>query len=199
MELMRVYIQSIRLHIGYERHVNVSQYLSLRKQQKTNLMEVTMKTAVVSAFPACGKTYAYTHFQSRYSMLDSDSSEFSWVKDADGKNTKTRNPDFPMNYIKHIQENIGKVDFIFVSSHLAVRKALEEAGIRYCTVYPKANMKNEWVGRMWLRGSADSAIRFIAENFEGFVSSISDEPHGFDIVRIGAGEYMPLDFLYGLF
>ena len=90
-----------------------------------------MKTAVVSAFPACGKTYAYTHFQSRYSMLDSDSSEFSWVKDADGKNTKTRNPDFPMNYIKHIQENIGKVDFIFVSSHLAVRKALEEAGIRY--------------------------------------------------------------------
>ena len=158
-----------------------------------------MKTAVISAFPACGKTYAYKHFQDKYSILDSDSSDFSWIKDQNGENTKMRNPDFPTNYIKHIKNNIGKVDFIFVSSHLIVRQALEDAGIKYCTVYPMENMKNEWVGRMWLRGNNEDSIRFIAENFEKFTSSISDEPHGFDIIRIGAGEYIPMDFLFKLF
>lgn len=158
-----------------------------------------MKTAVISAFPACGKTYASQHFQGRYSILDSDSSEFRWIKDENGQNTKTRNPDFPSNYIRHILDNIGKVDIIFVSSHLVVRKALESVGIEYCTVYPKENMKSEWVGRMWLRGSNESAIRFVAENFDSFVTSVVDEPHGDCIVRLGAGEYLPLDFLYGIF
>jgi len=53
-----------------------------------------LKTAVVSVFPACGKSYTYNHFRDKYSMLDSDSSQFSWIKDADGNNTKERNPDF---------------------------------------------------------------------------------------------------------
>lgn len=57
--------------------------------------------------------------------LDSDSSNFSWVKDENGNNTKERNPEFPKNYIEHIKSNIGKVDVIFVSSHKVVREALE--------------------------------------------------------------------------
>jgi hypothetical protein len=44
---------------------------------------------------------------------------------------KYRNPDFPNNYIKHIQDNIDKVDYIFVSSHEVVRKALNEVGIDF--------------------------------------------------------------------
>lgn len=158
-----------------------------------------MKTAVVSAFPACGKSYAFTHYSDEYSILDSDSSEFSWIKAEDGSDTKIRNPEFPANYIKHIRDNIGKVDFIFVSSHLVVRKALEDAGIEYCTVYPHQDLKNEWVGRMYLRGDNDSAINFIAENFDDFVGRISDEPHGFDVIRLGPNGYLPMDYLYSLF
>ena len=47
-------------------------------------------TIVISAFPACGKTYAFNNFQDSYSILDSDSSKFD----------KTY---FPDNYIKHIK------------------------------------------------------------------------------------------------
>ena len=111
---------------------------------------MSKKTVVISAYPCCGKTYAYEHYQNKYLMLDSDSSRFSWKTEkvalpdmGDGcewEEIKVRNPDFPKNYIDHIKENIGKVDIIFVSSHLQVRQALEDAGIRYCTVYPKENM-----------------------------------------------------------
>lgn len=152
-------------------------------------------TVVVSAFPCCGKTYAFEHFQDKYSILDSDSSDFSWIKDECGNNTKQRNPDFPDNYIKHIQDNIGKVDIIFVSSHLKVRQALEDVGISFCTIYPKPEMLNEWIGRMYRRGSSKEFIQFQIEHWDEFVNNIWNEPHGFGVCYLGNNEYINLDFV----
>ena len=40
-----------------------------------------MRTRIISAFPACGKTYAFKKLnQKGYTILDSDSSKFSWVE-----------------------------------------------------------------------------------------------------------------------
>lgn len=183
------------------------------------------KTVVVSAFPCCGKTYAFENYQDKYSILDSDSSEFSWmfrkrteeeleaakkvwestphlldsssyINKIKDEEIKVRNPEFPNNYIAHIKENIGKVDIIFVSSHLQVREAMEEAGIRFCTVYPKNEMLNEWVGRMYRRGNDDNFIKFQIEHWDEFVRNITFEPHGFGIYRLGNNEYLDVDFLY---
>lgn len=186
---------------------------------------MSKRTVVVSAFPCCGKTYAFENYQNKYSILDSDSSQFSWMlrkrteeeleaikTDWDStshlmsgekyieqiKDTyiKVRNPEFPANYIKHIKENIGKVDIIFVSSHLQVREAMTDAGIHYCTVYPKENMLNEWVGRMYRRGNDDSFIKFQIEHWDEFMHSITFEPYGFGLCRLGNNEYLNVDFLY---
>ena len=83
---------------------------------------MSKKTVVISAYPCCGKSYAYEHYKDKYSMLDSDSSKFSWKTEKvalpdmqDGckwEERKVRNPEFPDNYIAHIKENIGKVDII---------------------------------------------------------------------------------------
>lgn len=151
------------------------------------------KTVVISAYPCCGKTYAFENYQDKYSMLDSDSSNFSWIY-VDGE--KIRNPDFPKNYIQHIKDNIGKVDIIFVSSHLQVREAMEETGIRYCTVYPKKEMLNEWVGRMYRRGNDENFIKFQIDHWDEFVNNIQFEPYGFGICRLGNNEYLDVDFLY---
>lgn len=113
-----------------------------------------MKTKIYSVFPACGKTYLYEH-QEDYCLkiLDSDSSQFSWVYVDDGNNGfyKERNPEFPNNYIKHIKENVGKHDYIFVSSHASVREALDKEGIDFTIVYPSQTCKAEWVGRCFIR------------------------------------------------
>ena len=185
------------------------------------------RTVVVSAYPCCGKTYAFEHYQDKYSILDLDSDigKFGWmfrkrtkeelddIKEAwelephllsgDGyidkikdEEIKVRNPNFPANYIEHIKENIGKVDFIFVSNYLIVREAMEEAGIRYCTVYPKKEMLNEWVGRMYRRGDNDYVIKLYIDHWEEFMNNITFEPYGFGLCRLGNNEYLDLDFLY---
>lgn len=47
-------------------------------------------TKIISAFPACGKTYVFENFKGKV-ILDSDSSKFSWVIVG---NQKVRHPDF---------------------------------------------------------------------------------------------------------
>jgi hypothetical protein len=135
-----------------------------------------MKTKVISAFPACGKSYVYENKQDCFrGILDSDSSEFSWVKDENGNNTTERNPDFPSNYIQHIKDNLGKVEIIFVSSHDVVRKALQENNIDYTLVYPDKSQKDEWLRRFRQRGNDEKFISFIESNFEKFIDDMENE------------------------
>ena len=157
------------------------------------------QTFVVSAFPACGKSYCYNNYQDKFSMLDSDSSEFSWVKDSEGNNTKERNPSFPDNYIKHIKDNIGNVDVIFVSSHENVRKALKGNNIKTIIVYPSKDLKEEWIRRFKERGNNGGFINFISNNWDNFIDDIETEDNGFLKERLNSKDsYIDLDFLYGI-
>ena len=180
-----------------------------------------MRTVVISAYPCCGKTYCFEKLGKQYIILDSDSSQFSWIttkptqeevnqyatklKD-NGRlrlmgdnyfinkfaNTerKVRNPEFPANYIQHIKDNLGKVDVIFVSSHLEVRKALQEAEIEYVTVYPDPDLLEEWVGRMYLRKSPEAFIKFQIEKWEEFTKGVDNEPHGKYVHRLKPRQYL---------
>lgn len=145
------------------------------------------KAIVISAFPACGKSYLFENIKDKV-VLDSDSSEYSWVVNEDGK--KVRNPEFPSNYIKHIKNNLKKADIIFVSSHLVVRQAMADAGISYVTVYPESSMKAEWIGRCFLRGNDEDFLHFIADSWDKFMDCIYDEPHGKKLYRLTSNEYL---------
>lgn len=168
--------------------------------------KVLKKTKIISAFPACGKTYAFEKLNNNgYIVLDSDSSQFSWIvreindndlkdhiiawnpepyllgkngymltstKILDDNKIKVRNPEFPDNYIQHIKENIGKVDYIFVSSHKEVRDALIKNNLYFTLVYPGRKMKAEWVGRCFLRGSDEKFCRTIADNWDKWIDEM---------------------------
>ncbi len=133
-----------------------------------------MKTVIISAFPACGKTYMTGTF-SQYSsegILDSDSSKYSWILDEDGNSTGVRNPDFPTNYIKHIKASMGKVAYILVSSHDEVRQALEDNGLTYVAVMPSPSLKAEWLGRCWLRGSPEGFLKLIESKWNEWTNPV---------------------------
>lgn len=139
-----------------------------------------MKTKIYSVFPACGKTWLYEH-QEDYGLkiLDSDSSQFSWVYTNIDENgnvirgvRRVRNPEFPANYIKYIKENIGKYDCIFVSSHVSVRKTLDGEDIDFVIVYPDMSCKAEWVGRCFIRdknGESGCGADAMYDNWESWI------------------------------
>lgn len=138
-----------------------------------------VKAVLISAFPGCGKTYFYNKYKDVYKILDSDSSEFSWIKDSEGNNTKERNPEFPQNYIDHIKENLDTADIIFISSHKVVRDALAEAKIKFLLVYPHKALKNIWISRFRRRGSNEKFIEFISNNWKDFIYEIEHDQNEF--------------------
>jgi hypothetical protein len=129
-----------------------------------------MRTKIISAFPGTGKSYYHGKYPN--TTLDSDSSNFSWVKDENGNNTKERNPEFPQNYINHIKENIGKYKYIFVSSHKEVRDALLYNCLFFYLVYPSENRKDEFLERYRSRGNDEKFIKLISDNWEKWVREI---------------------------
>lgn len=135
-------------------------------------------TEIISAFPGCGKTECYKKYQDpihEFIVLDSDSSTFD----------KT---EFPENYIKHIKENVGKVDVIFISSHQAVRDALkkdkelmemdDKFKCRFIIAYPSKEQKENYLERYKLRGSSDKFIKLLSDNWDNWIDSMQHETLG---------------------
>jgi hypothetical protein len=133
-------------------------------------------TKIISAFPGTGKSFYHKKFPN--DTLDSDSSNFSWIKDEVGNNTKERNPEFPKNYIEHIKSNIGKYKYIFVSSHKEVRDALLESFIFFYIVYPDKGRKEEFIKRYKERGNPEGFIKLVSDNWESWINELSSLDKG---------------------
>lgn len=139
-----------------------------------------MQTKIISAFPGVGKT---TLESTHESVLDLDSSSFSWLnKDGDstavgsvteeekGTAGRTRNPDFPQNYVAAIQEAIGKYEYILVSSHDVVRDALQANCVFYYLAYPGEDVSaEEYAERYRGRGNNEAFVNLILANFDTWV------------------------------
>lgn len=123
---------------------------------------------IISAFPGVGKSHFYNTYKDEFKIHDSDSSLFSWIV-KDGQ--KIRNPDFPKNYIEHL-ESLNPKDIILVSSHEEVRKALEEHGFEYYLVYPTKECKEEYLQRYKDRGSPETFIQLLDKNWDIWLTQL---------------------------
>lgn len=140
-------------------------------------------TKVISGFPAIGKSYITYQNNGMKVIMDSDSSLFSWIREG------LRHPDFPNNYINHIKSNVGKADYIFVSSHDVVRKALKENNINYTLVYPSIELKDEYIKRYKDRANHEDFIKFIDSNWNKFISDIESETFP-KLIKLESGQYL---------
>ena len=132
-----------------------------------------MRTKIISAFPGVGKTYYSNKHPDK--ALDSDSSNFSWTIE---NGQKIRSSEFPNNYIRHIKENIGKYEYIFVSSHKEVRKALKDNCLFFYLVFPQKMMKNEFIERYKDRGNSEDFIKLVSDNWEQWIDDCKFEGDG---------------------
>lgn len=180
------------------------------------------KTLVISAYTCCGKTYASEHMKD-YDILDVDVSKFKTIKRLPNEEEiekehqrwesslhlmsveghlnqfkqqiiKVDNPDFPDNFIQYIKENIGKVDVIFVDSDVRIRQWLNEAKIKFVTIYPWSSCLQEWIGRMYLQDYPDCIIRNKINGWHHEVYTVK-EPCGDQLIRLSHGEYISERFI----
>ena len=134
-----------------------------------------MRTKIISAFPGTGKSYFTNKYPEK--CADSDSSKFSWTPFAEHPD-RQRNPQFPNNYIEHIKNLIGKVDYIFVSSHKEVRQALLDNCIFFYLFYPSATQKQEYIERYKTRGNNEAFIDLVNKNWVSWIVELSFETEG---------------------
>lgn|SRR5690606_36026437 len=140
-----------------------------------------VKTRIIAGFPGVGKSHLTT--LDNLSVLDLDSSNFSHNENGE------LNPDFPENYIKEIKLNIGKVEYILISTHKEVRELLQVYNIPYTIVYPDMYLKEEYLDRYVKRNSKESLINHISENWENYIMDIENETFPM-LIKLHSGEYL---------
>ena len=144
------------------------------------------KTKIISAFPGTGKSYYHKNHPE--TTLDSDSSFFSWMIDEwgdkllglDGK--PMRNPQFPQNYIEHIKSNIGKYEYIFVSSHKEMREALVDNCLLFYLIYPDFDDMDVYIERYKQRGSPEEFINLVRNNWEEWIIELENQENCFNYI-----------------
>ena len=176
-------------------------------------------TLIISAYTCCGKTYASEHIKD-YDILDINLCNFKTIKrfpneeeieeerkrwdsslhlmSVEGHLNQFKqliisvdNPDFPDNFIQYIKENIGKVDVIFVDSDIRIRQWLNEAKIKFVTVYPYSwnSCLQEWIGRMYLQDYPDIIIRNKINGWDHEMYPVK-VPYGDTLFRLSHGKYI---------
>ena len=132
---------------------------------------------VISGFPGVGKTSAYELLKSRgVKVLDSDSSTFDKAN-------------FPENYLDHIEARIAEGYTLLVSSHDTVRRGLEGRDIRHIVVYPRDEVKDEYMRRYRERGSPDGFLELMDAKWDDFLTSCKQSRADLHI-KLGPGRYL---------
>jgi len=133
------------------------------------------ETLVVSAFPGCGKSHLFRN-KGEKKILDSDSSTFDKSQ-------------FPQNYIENIKSNIGEVDIILVSSHKEVRDALVNESISFTLVYPRKDIKDEYIQRYIDRGNDGKFVELLKQNWDNWTDELENQ-EGCEKIELESGQYL---------
>ena len=132
-----------------------------------------------SAFPGTGKTFYFqrTIFTGE-KVLDSDSSKFDKQY-------------FPENYIEHIKASLNdrSISKIFVSSHKTVREALVKHNIAFTLIYPRRELKEEYIERYKQRGNTPEFIALVDKNWDSWIDEL-DNQEECDKITLKAGEFI---------
>lgn len=119
-------------------------------------------TVIVSAFPACGKTYLFRNQDKLLFSYLGEKIHFSFCDSDSSKYEKTE--DWIKRYVDDIEKKCGTIDFLFISQHQEVLKELEVRGIPFVVVAPNNSdwisdderriIKQQWFGRFILRDNS---------------------------------------------
>lgn len=132
-----------------------------------------MNTIICASFCGTGKTHLCSSSQ-RYIEFE------CW---------EYQNDDFPINYVSDIKSQIGRVNYIFISTNPVILKELYKSGIDIILVYPKFELKEEYIKRYKDRGSSDDFIEMLNRNWHDWITELHEQTYCSQI-ELDSGEYL---------
>lgn len=139
-------------------NLNNRDYSILRLiNEKTNFIDQSSK--VLAVFGCLGKTYFYK----KYPKLSEDIEVGPYRHKYDsnisdelqkGLPGRSKNTDYPNNYIKAIGKKFNKKSLLFIVLSEEILSILDRMGIMYDIVYPRKNMRTQILERIIDRGNS---------------------------------------------
>lgn len=149
-----------------------------------------MKGIIIAGFGGVGKTQLAKKYKN---VIDLESIYWKWeYKEKMEKNIeyykhydkRTKNPNFPQNYIEAIKENQEKYEIVLIAYSDEICKSMEENKIEFYLCYPEKGAKEIYIERFKIRGNNEEFIKRNNELFEEAIE-IAEKRKGHKIILSG--------------
>jgi hypothetical protein len=123
------------------------------------IYESKTKTILCAAFPGTGKTYFCGH-----SQLKAIEVEF-WQYES------------RKQYIQDVKAQMGKVDFVFLSTDVEGLQLLHNEGLEIFLVYPQKNLRNKYLDRYIERDNPYDFIGTMMKYWDATIEKLKEQKY----------------------
>lgn len=150
---------------------------------------------VICGFAGIGKTYLGNKYKN---VIDLESSDYKWIysnrankmdkEKRKGLTQRNVNYAWPDNYLDAITDANAEYDLVLVSQSLDILDELHLMKVPYILVFPKLELKEEYIQRCIDRGNQENFIWFIDRYYEKLIKNLMKRPE--EKIILDTGEYL---------
>lgn len=127
-------------------------------------------------------------------VIDMESTLYKYLNSVNEKETekgkkRERNPEFPKNYFKALEEVKDQYDYILISDNIC-DSWLRENKIEYWQIYPDINLKNEYLERMRKRGNPEEFLEYQSKLWNEWVEGCKNDKFASKHIELKTGQYI---------
>lgn len=145
----------------------------------------------VYAFTATGKSTVAKKYSN---VIDMESTLYKYIgnlnEDESMKSTiRELNKEWPENYFKALIQVKDKYDYILISDEIC-DKFLKENNFEYWWIYPRINLKEEYMNRCKKRGNNDEFIKWYSKLWEEWIEKCKNDKLATKHIELQSNQYL---------
>ena len=145
----------------------------------------------VFAFTATGKSNVAKKYKN---VIDMESTLYKYIgNDLEDESLKSTprflNEEWPKNYFKALKEVKDKYDYILVADEICNDFILNN-GYEYWYVYPKRELKEEYLNRCKKRGNNEEFISWYSKLWDEWIDKCEEDKCASKKIKLNSNEYL---------
>jgi hypothetical protein len=142
--------------------------------KQTSVEETKPITILYAAFCGTGKTYLCNNFD---------------IKAIEVEYWQYKEKGLQKEYVQDIKKLIGKVDYIFIATDPEGLRLLNEEDFDITLVYPKNELRNEYLDRYIDRDSSYNFIGTFMKNWNLWINELKEQKY-YNHIILDSGQYL---------